>query len=439
MLFIDQYYSSTLGRPLGISGIGDCLPASHLTFSELADSQKAGRLETYVNQYTVLSRQILSCDSLTNTRIDGFSDRLLQLLETLPSLVRFNASWLDDRCDSVPEWPLNFHATMFHSNTHNYLILLNRQRQIGTAEKKTKKVTVHRPEPGYATVVSSCHEVLRAFFYLRKHLPPTLAHWSICQQAFNAAMLLGLNVIEYGSSAGPEDVRVVASTYSIFLDLQESRVCRPAKLAAQRLGDILNRITHHQGIPDRKIMDSHGMLLVEDPEIRGMIGNAYTPFSFAGTPVESVAKKPAHSKGQPKQTSYVNPTEYAMMLRSPARSEQSQHTNSTPGVHSPDVKSEGSSITNSPVCSITPETPTYLPQEDRRSAMYNAAPMQTYAACSTLPAPALVDQQLLVSSAPVQDPHHVYALPTVYHSGYTDWAPAAMGSGITPYYAYMNI
>lgn len=126
MLFMDQFYSMTLGRPLGICGIGNCPPSSQLAFCELGDNQKARRLEMYLNQYTILSRQIISCESLTNTKIDEFTDRLLQLQETLPTLVRFKASWLDE--DDAPEWPLNFHAAVFHCNIHNYLILLIKKR-----------------------------------------------------------------------------------------------------------------------------------------------------------------------------------------------------------------------------------------------------------------------------------------------------------------------
>ncbi|KAJ9200415.1 transcriptional regulator family: Fungal Specific TF [Paecilomyces variotii] len=440
MLFVDQYYSSTLGRPLGVSGTGDCLPASHLTFSELADSQKAGRLETYINQYTVLSRQILSCDNLTNGRIDAFSDRLLQLLDTLPSLVRFNSSWLKEGCDNVPEWPLNFHAAMFHSNTHNYLILLNRQRQIGTVEKKQKKTDVYRPEPGYATVVSSCHEVLQAFFYLHKYLPDKLAHWPICQHAFNAAMLLGFNVLEHGCHAGSGDHKTVASTYSIFHELHETGVSRPAKLATLRLRELLDRITHKEPILDQRLMGSHGMLLVEDPEIRGMVGNAYAPFAWSEASIQSNAEEPVYQKRQPEHTSHIGAMEHARMFNSPAPSEHSSPGNSTPVAHSPDLNSENASSTNSPNCALTPETPTYWGPEDRWTATH-AAPMQAHLTCPPFPTQ-LLNQQLFVSSAPVQEQqHHFYASPSVYHQGYTDWGLAypGMSTDMSSYYAYVSI
>src|SRR3954470_17602520 len=63
MLHMDQHYSMTLGRPLGISGIGDCPPPHELTTNPLIF-----RFGEFVNQFTVLARQILSSDRLNNTR-----------------------------------------------------------------------------------------------------------------------------------------------------------------------------------------------------------------------------------------------------------------------------------------------------------------------------------------------------------------------------------
>lgn len=90
----------TLGRPLGISGIGDCTPPHELT-----TDPRMLRFTDFVNQFTLLGRQILSSDRLTNTRIDEFTDMLKSLLDTMPDILRFDASWLDQAKD-IPEWPL---------------------------------------------------------------------------------------------------------------------------------------------------------------------------------------------------------------------------------------------------------------------------------------------------------------------------------------------
>jgi hypothetical protein len=97
MLNLDQQYSITLGRPLGISGIGDC-PWPH----ELTTDPTMLRFGEFVNHFTVLSRQILSSDRLTNLRIDDFTDALRGLLETVPETLQFDDSWTQPE-NTTPE------------------------------------------------------------------------------------------------------------------------------------------------------------------------------------------------------------------------------------------------------------------------------------------------------------------------------------------------
>lgn len=100
MLHIDQLYSMTLGRPLGISGIGDCPPAEPLT-----TNPAVLRLGEFVDQLTLLGRQILSSNQLTDPRIDMFTDRLASLWDTMPDILQFNESWSDSDTQ-IPEYPL---------------------------------------------------------------------------------------------------------------------------------------------------------------------------------------------------------------------------------------------------------------------------------------------------------------------------------------------
>jgi hypothetical protein len=101
MLHTDQHYSMTLGRPLGISGMGDCPPPHELT-----TNQTVLRYGEFVHKFTILARQILSSDRLSNQKIDDFTDQLRGLLETMPEMLQFNESWLSQEQD-IPEWPLN--------------------------------------------------------------------------------------------------------------------------------------------------------------------------------------------------------------------------------------------------------------------------------------------------------------------------------------------
>jgi hypothetical protein len=102
MLHMDQQYSVTLGRPLGISGIGDCAPPETMVVDPVEL-----RLSAFAHYLTTLARQILSSDGLASTlRIDDFTDKLLALWETMPELLKFTSSWLQ-REIVLPDQPLD--------------------------------------------------------------------------------------------------------------------------------------------------------------------------------------------------------------------------------------------------------------------------------------------------------------------------------------------
>lgn len=101
MLHMDEQYSMTLGRPLGISGIGDCPPPHELT-----TDPRMLRFGEFINHFTILARQILSSDRLANAKIDEFTDQLSGLLDTIPEMLQFDESWLNKEKE-LPEWPLS--------------------------------------------------------------------------------------------------------------------------------------------------------------------------------------------------------------------------------------------------------------------------------------------------------------------------------------------
>jgi hypothetical protein len=102
MLHMDQQYSVTLGRPLGISGIGDCPPPEPLT-----TDPTVLRLSEFANHFTIVARQILSSDGMMSVgKIDEFTDKLLGLWDTMPETLQFNESWTRAET-TLPEWPLD--------------------------------------------------------------------------------------------------------------------------------------------------------------------------------------------------------------------------------------------------------------------------------------------------------------------------------------------
>lgn len=101
MLHMDHQYSVALGRPLGISGYGDCPPPEPLT-----TNQELRRLGQFIHQFTIHARQILASDVMSVTKIDEFTDKLIGLWDTMPAALQFNESWI--RPDTkLPDWPLD--------------------------------------------------------------------------------------------------------------------------------------------------------------------------------------------------------------------------------------------------------------------------------------------------------------------------------------------
>ena len=104
MLHMDSQYSIILGRPLGISAVGDC------PFPEPLTTDPAMlRVGECLDQLTILGRQILSSPELTHSRIDQISDRLLALLDMLPDEMQFKKSWISDQSE-IPRCPLDEYA-----------------------------------------------------------------------------------------------------------------------------------------------------------------------------------------------------------------------------------------------------------------------------------------------------------------------------------------
>ncbi|KAI9697171.1 MAG: hypothetical protein M1820_007907 [Bogoriella megaspora] len=135
ILHMDQQYSMTLGRPLGISGIGDCPPPEPLT-----TDPTILRLSEFVDHFTILARQILNSDGLSNLKIDEFTNKLQSLWDTLPEMLQFDEGWIEEN-RNVPEWPLNVMAAIYSGKIHNYIILLNRQRLENTQRSESPVVS----------------------------------------------------------------------------------------------------------------------------------------------------------------------------------------------------------------------------------------------------------------------------------------------------------
>ncbi|KAK5002284.1 hypothetical protein LTR28_011607, partial [Elasticomyces elasticus] len=261
MLHMDQQYSMTLGRPLGISGIGDCPPPETLTTNRIVL-----RLGEFVDQFTVLARQILSSDRLVNAKIDGFTDKLLALWDTMPEMLQFNESWLQEG-QQVPEWPLDAMAAMFYCKIHNYLILLNRQRvensqsasdfspgstgptshRTSSAMPSTFQSPNNLPElarhtsplRGRPLVLHSSLSLIHALLFFYHRVQPALICWTMGQQAFNACMILLLDSMETGDL---QNLWRVEESFRVFCELEKHGVHKLAGLAVKKISEGLQKL-----------------------------------------------------------------------------------------------------------------------------------------------------------------------------------------------------
>jgi hypothetical protein len=325
MLHMDQQYSMTLGRPLGISGIGDCPPPEPLT-----TNPTILRLSEYVNAFTILVRQILSTDRLTLEKIDQFTDRLLDLRDTLPEVVQFDESWLEPS-KPIPEWPLDAMAAVFYGKTHNYLILLNRQRpeneqptataarsgattsaEMGGQQDTSSSATAALSGPlrGRERVLASARALLHAFEFFHVRVRPAMICWTSGQQAFNAAMILTLSLLNpvYTSAAAVhaarDDYYLVHRTYATFVEMHQKGIHRLAGVASSKLGALLMQLHPASSSsapgagsaattppPELKdsVMGNTGMMLLEDPGLQGFVADSFAPLGFqmAGSDLSS--------------------------------------------------------------------------------------------------------------------------------------------------------
>lgn len=64
------------------------------------------RFSEFINYFTILARQILSSERLTNAKVDEFTDSLKGLLDTMPEMLQFDSTWLLEETE-IPEWPLS--------------------------------------------------------------------------------------------------------------------------------------------------------------------------------------------------------------------------------------------------------------------------------------------------------------------------------------------
>ena len=269
ILYVDTCFSIALGRPLGISAQGDCRPVDPL----IQDSTVPLSMSTIFAKFTILYRQILTVDHLSNSKIDHFTKLLLEYLFSLPTSLQFSPQWLESH-DVVPSSPTSVQAIFICMQVNTYLVLLNRQWQHQKQEPAVASCRSKRRPVAYSRVISSCRAILQAYLYLNQSASKAPANWSINQSAYNAALILATHLVETDDS--DRDFEIMRDVYVIFEALadRDHQYGRPAGLAEKMrksLRPYLTGQTSDNGtaisdsIKREEVLSEYGMILAEDP------------------------------------------------------------------------------------------------------------------------------------------------------------------------------
>lgn len=351
---MDQHYSVTLGRPLAISGIGDC-PSPE----PIVPDPNIQSLSSYISQFTVTARQIFSVGHLANDQIDSFTDQLLSLKQSMPTIINFDETWLS-REKKLPNWPLDMQAGLLHAKTHNLLIFVNQQR-LDHTHHGTTDGSVHllntpsvigseKALRGRARVLDSCRALLRGFEFFQRRVPAAMICWTMGQMAFNAAMILMLSMLETKEDT---DLRAIQHTYTTFIDMNKLGIHKLAGAAVERLGSLMKDLHSEETIKE-KVMGQQGMILLENAELPGFSPDAFSPLNYQMAGGAMMYERPHKRRN-------TTGAELSSAAKSALAQRRKAHRNPYPGRDvRPRIPSKKSSLRN-------PRSPIHNPPSGRLS------------------------------------------------------------------------
>lgn len=205
---------------------------------------------------------------------------------------------------------------MFYGKTHNFLILLNRQRPEAEEGSPTRAAAPSTGDASSTTlrgrerVLDSARSLLYAFEFFHTRVRVAMICWTMGQQAFNAAMILTLSLLHpvwtsaEAAEAARDDYYLVHRAYATFVEMHHKGIHKLAGVACTKLSALLMQlhpVPTGSGFgrpePPREAMDtvmgSTGMVLLEDPGLQGFVAEGFSPLGFqmAG------GQLPAHGLG----------------------------------------------------------------------------------------------------------------------------------------------
>ena len=237
ILQADQQYSMTLNRPLAISNISDCMIPDASRFPPY--TQKV--IDHYF-RFTVLAREALSDGNSTDSKANHCTEGIISMLKAVPIEIRFHSGWLDKEI-TTPPWPMDLQIASLHQQIHNCIIFLHRRKEDGavtqTAGLSIPQAEILAAKPvtqPHPRILESCREVLKVLEYFSNRQNRGWINWSICQQAYNAAVILGTSMSTLGDL---DDKRLLNKTRDGFAEIHRLGIHRLAGVAAETLGKFL--------------------------------------------------------------------------------------------------------------------------------------------------------------------------------------------------------
>ncbi|MCJ1388529.1 hypothetical protein MMC18_001376 [Xylographa bjoerkii] len=289
MLHMDQQYSIALGRPLAVSSVGDC-PWTSL----VEEGSKRRCLEAYTNQFTLLSRRILSDTSSSITQSTGYAALILSLQDSIPASMRFEN-------DRTIEEKFRFEsqdAALLHGQMHHLLLMLFRQQQNiarlsrnNSGRSANTSGTIDICLPKSSQILKSCRSILQVFAWFCSCDSGPMIGWAVGQQALNAAWTMTIETKD------DKDIRMVGETYDIFLELDNPGFHSLMSEAIGGLGTLLAALRGENTL-EVAVLKQQGSILLDNAELFGTLPFVLPPvtheISHTEIPPTAFSTSPVH-------------------------------------------------------------------------------------------------------------------------------------------------
>lgn len=259
LLSLDATSSMICGRPLGASTPGDCRPTD-----PAGDASPTNTLTSMRHQVTVLCRTILDQRRFSSGTIQSLTDKLSSILQSSAAYLPPRFDWSIEAA-SQPHWPVDAQVASLQIQICTLMILTNQQRQ--------GPRTAPEVSNSFNAVLEASRTILRIFKFARFRIHHVLQNWTLCQAAFNAAILLVRGMCFTGQMV-PADANMVSDTCNVFLFIHQSGIHSLAGTAATRIWQYFREYENNTFVPG-DVLSKDGMALIEGNDLQDSMLTGY--------------------------------------------------------------------------------------------------------------------------------------------------------------------